>query len=545
MKRYQTFMLCALLLLLAFGFDLITPQALVAAILLTVPVALSSLLLNRRITTGFVIAALVADVIAGWYNGMREGHHWDAIAVGNRTLAAFSIILVALLGALAQRAAENAGKVAAQQRQTERAQALRRAMEVIRSSLNVELVARAIVREAMRAHGVSGARLCMMEHGQLGAATYRYDPLQDDVLVEYERPAAEVLSLLQRALGDRTLLVVDQSDALSRFALDTLHAQRAYLAALENEQVRFGVLLLTLDDQEEAEPDIERWIAIFAEQATVAAAQASLFVELGNKNAELLRANETLEHRGEVIRDLVYALSHDLRTPLAAAAMTTQQALDGMYGPLPDAYRDILQRSLASNDELRRLAETLLMVARYESGDQSLVREPVDLGRVAQSIVTELEPLWRGKHIHLSVEKDDAAVVLGDESELRRAVMNLLANALHWTPDGGSITVSTRCEGAAALLQISDTGYGVPESQRARLFERLTPDVARQGYGSGLGLYIVRRIAESHGGSVHYEPREPRGSAFTLALPLEPVTERAGSARTTRPKDEYVPHRSG
>jgi len=544
MKRYQTFILCALLLLLAFFFDMITPQALVAAILLTAPVALSSLLLNRRITGGFVIAALVADVIAGWYNGVRAGNHWDAIAVANRTLAAFSIILVALLGALAQRAAENAGKAEAQERQAERAQALRRAMEVIRSSLNVELVARAIVREAMKALGVSGARLYTISHGELGAATYRYDPLQDDVLVEYQRPAAAVLSLLQRSLGDRPLLVVDQSDALSRFALDTLHAQRAYLAPLANDQVTFGVLLLTLDAQEDVEPDIERWVTIFAEQAAVAAAQASLFVELGNKNADLLRANETLEHRGEVIRDLVYALSHDLRTPLAAAAMTAQQALDGMYGPLPEAYRDILQRSLASNDELRRLAETLLMVARYESGDHSVTREPVALDRLAQSVVSELEPLWRSKHIDLSFEKDEAANVLGDESELRRAIMNLLANALNWTPDQGRIVVSVLRANATAVLTISDTGYGVPEAQRARLFERLTPDVGRQGSGSGLGLYIVRRIAESHGGSVRYEPHEPNGSTFILVFPLAQSDGRADAASPAPATEAYVPHRS-
>jgi signal transduction histidine kinase len=543
MKRYQTFVLCALLLLLAFGFDLITPQALVAAVLLTVPVALSSLLLDRRITAGFVAAALAADIAAGWSNGIHAGYHWDAIAVANRTLAAFSIVLVALLGALAQRAAVNAGRAAAQERQAERAQALRRAMEVIRSSLNVELVARAIVREAMKALGVSGARLYTIEHGEPGAATYRYDPLQDDVLVEYDRPAPAVLSLLQRALGDRRLLVVDQSDALSRFALDTLHAQRAYLAPLVNEPIRFGVLLLTLEGHEETEPDLERWATIFAEQAAVAAAQASLFVELGNKNAELLRANVALEHRGEVIRDLVYALSHDLRTPLAAAGMTAQQALDGMYGPLPEAYRDILRQSLASNDELRRLAETLLMVARYESGDHSSVREPVSLDRVAQSIVTELEPLWRSKHIGVSLEKDGAALVLGDESELRRAVMNLLANALHFTPEDGSIAVSTQRTGASAVLRISDTGFGVPEAQRARLFERLTPDVVRQGTGSGLGLYIVRRIAESHGGSVRYEPHEPRGSTFSLALPLaNPNGAQADSGPHV--EQTVVPHRS-
>lgn len=526
---------------MAFGFDMVTPQALVAAILLTVPIALSSVLLNRRMTAGFVVAALIANAFAGWYNGPPQGHHWDTIAIGNRALAAFSIVLVAILGGLAQTAAERAGSAAAQQRQADRAQALRRAMEAIRSSLNVELVARAIVREAMDVFSVSGARLYLIEHAVLAASTYRYDPLQNEVLVHRERPAPELLSLIQRALVDRRVVSIDRSDALSRFGLDTLEAHRAFLVPLSNEQITFGVLLLTFETGDPVDPDIERWLAIFAEQATVAAAQAYLFVELADKNNELSQAIATLEHRGEVIRDLVYALSHDLRTPLAAAAMTTQQALDGLHGALPESYRELLRRSIASNDELRRLAETLLLVARYESGEESSVREPVAMGSVAESVVRELESLWQSKHISCEMKTDARATVLGDESELRRAVMNLVANAINWTPEGGVIVVSVERSGDQVALTINDTGYGVPSEQREHLFERLTSARSRRGSGSGLGLYIVRRIAESHGGRARHQPRDPRGSAFILELPLarEPQGDDVDALA-----DSYVPHRS-
>jgi len=114
------------------------------------------------------------------------------------------------------------------------------------------------------------------------------------------------------------------------------------------------------------------------------------------------------------------------------------------------------------------------------------------------------------------------AATLGDAGELRRALVNLVANAISFTPPGGTIDVSTDVHDGQVRVVVADTGFGVPENERARLFQRISGS-ARAGAGSGLGLYIVRRIVESHGGSVAYAPREGGGSAFTLTLPLHDV----------------------
>jgi signal transduction histidine kinase len=238
-----------------------------------------------------------------------------------------------------------------------------------------------------------------------------------------------------------------------------------------------------------------------------------------------------LRERGDVIRDIVYALSHDLRTPLSAARMTMNQALAGAYGELPAAYRDILTRTIESNDELQRLAETLLLVSRYESGEQSTRRERVDLAALATDVVRELEPLWNGKRLIVTARSSGNAVALGDERELRRAIVNLVANAITWTPSGRAVDVSARTDAGRATIEVTDEGYGVPEAERSHLFERVRDTASRQGAGSGLGLYLVRRIAESHAGRVAYAPRPGGGSRFTLDFPeLRESARRAGVA---------------
>ncbi len=258
-----------------------------------------------------------------------------------------------------------------------------------------------------------------------------------------------------------------------------------------------------------------------ARRASEVAAKEAQGALLASKNEALASANRELAERSDFIRDIIYALSHDLRTPLAAAGMTMRQAREGAYGPLPEGYRDVLEWSIKSSDELQRLAETLLLVARYESGDRAAARDRIDLNRVAETVVRDLAPLAASKQIALTVAEGERALTSGDESELRRALMNLTGNALTWTPKGGHVSLRVAHNGESAEVAVDDDGYGVPENLRDRLFERFSSAAAsRRGGGTGLGLYLVRRVAESHGGSVGYEARAPRGSRFTLFLPL-------------------------
>jgi signal transduction histidine kinase len=417
------------------------------------------------------------------------------LAVENRIIVGFSFLLVGVLSITAQRSARRAGELSERSERAARERRVRQAIERMRQSISVELIERSLVREACASLDADLAWFYRSHVGLEPATVYRFEQRRGEVDVGRERPPGSIASLVQRVADGPELVHVDAGDALGRLVLDTLTVSDALAIPIFEREVRFGVLLVARRIGV-FDADSEEALRYYAEQSAVALAQGQLFEELAQRNQELGRANAALVERSDVIRDIVYALSHDLRTPLAAAGMTMRQAIEGRYGELPPPYREIIERSVQSNDELQRLAETLLLVSRYESGEASRYREIIDLATVARDVVQELEPLWRGKSVNVRLEGEQLSVQ-ADRGELRRAIVNLIANAVHWT----------------------DTGFGVPAGVRDQLFQRIG-GASRHGGGSGLGLYIVRRIAEGHGGSVSYEPRPGGGSVFALDLPL-------------------------
>jgi signal transduction histidine kinase len=495
------------LLAAVFVIDVLTPQALVVAILLDVPIVLAALTRSRRLTAWLVIAALAADGAAASINAAHDGYRWEPIGVGDRLLSMLSIVLVGYLSTAVQERAERVGRLAAQEARARREATLSAAADRIRGSLSPEVVIRAIVREAPSAleavatywypSGAGGEVLA----SRGGAA---------EVEVVDERPSSEIVSLAQRVLDDRAVAVVRAVDPVGRFVLDRLRARSALAIPLAEHGRTFGVLIAT-SDAEAPDDAVVSTARAYATLAVNALGQARLFGELAERNA-------ALSERQDVIRDLVYALSHDLRTPLAALSMTLRQASDGAFGALPERYASVLRESLVSIDDLRRLAETLLLVARIESGDRRPQSEPVDLAAVVNDIAVELQALAQSRGIALVIAAGTVPAVRASRGDLKRAIANLVANALQHTPQGGSVTVGVASTGDRVTVTVSDDGYGIDARMRSALFERFST-ASRAGGGTGLGLYIVRRIAEESDGTVRYAPREPRGSEFTLALP--------------------------
>ncbi len=373
--------LCYVLIVAAWIVDLLTPQLFVAAILLNGPIALSGLALSTRLTATLVVFAEIANIIAGYVNGVQAHYHWDSIAVGDRILTAASFLLVGYLTARAQEYARDAGSATERARIATGEKALRRSLEAVRSSLNVELVLRAIVREAIALTDADEARL-VIRSSQLHLPDI-YGAKRGSREITVERKALEPAeaSLMARAGDDALLTAAPGEDPVARMVLESHGA-----AAMLCERIASGdtsAVLLVFSQQFARGAD--RLLQSFAEGASVALDQAWLFMQLGYRNEEIAAQKDALEDRSRVIRDIVYALAHDLRTPLAAENVTMRQALEGSYGALPEQYREMLRTTLAANADLRRLVDTLLLVARFESGESSTLRESIDVARAARA----------------------------------------------------------------------------------------------------------------------------------------------------------------
>ncbi len=502
---------CIAALIGAFVIDLLTPQYFVTAILLDVPIVLSSLSRSSRFTYALVFVALAGDAMAGYYNGASQHFRWDPHAVGDRALAGLSIVMVGYLTTAVQQTALRAGRLEAQQLRAQRETLLSAALERVRASLSLDLVLRAIARESTRLFDIDRARFVLTDRTNGLTLVARRDT--DEVTVDEARLGPEAASIVARTLDGGDVVTVQSADAFGRLVLDHLGAPSALALPIADRERRFGVVL-ALGRHADSFDDAQGLARAYAQQAANALAQAGLFGQLGERNT-------ALEERSAVIRDLVYALSHDLRTPLAALGMTLRQARSGAYGALPQAYLEILDRSVTATDDVARLAETLLLVARFESGDRRPERERLDLTALARQIAGELDALAAARDVSLRVDAATTVETVGDRDDLRRAVTNLVANALQHSYPGGQVVIAVECVAHDARVCVADDGFGVPEAARAQLFVRFGR-AGRRGAGTGLGLYIVRRVAAETGGRVDYAPREPRGSLFTLTLPAAP-----------------------
>ncbi len=375
---------------------------------------------------------------------------------------------------------------------------------------------RAIVREALALSGAKTAELVVRGSDLYPYQVYKATRDAREVVLERDGLDAASKSLIQRAAAEVRTISGEENDPVGGMVLAAHDAaMMAYVRIASDDTAA----VLCVYSQGFA-PGTQRVLRAFADGAAIALNQAWLFMQLGFRNEDIAAQKNALEDRNRIIRDIVYALAHDLRTPLTAANVTMQQALSGAYGDLPERYRQILHTTLASNADLRRLVDTLLLVARFESGESSPLRERVNLADAVSRVAQELAPIAAVKNVKLSVDSGNEGAVRGDSHEVRRAIANLVANAIEASPQKGEIRLGVRVENRLATIAVQDDGYGIDAMQRAHLFQRFSGDARAPGSGTGLGLYIVRLIAEKLGGSVSYAPREPNGSIFTLTLPI-------------------------
>ncbi len=244
----------------------------------------------------------------------------------------------------------------------------------------------------------------------------------------------------------------------------------------------------------------------------------------GDEPDEVARAfNDTLARLEDAVaemRQFSAAIAHELRAPLAALRGETELML--LQARTIEDYRRGLTDQLEELDKLSRLVSQLLTLARAESGQIPLERAPVDLSALASTIVDQLEAVALARGVTLSCEVQPRVAVLGDSGWLERLLLNLLDNAIKFTPDGGRIAVTVTSADRVARIAVRDTGIGIPADAIPHLFERFfRVDPARSAplEGAGLGLSLVKWIAERHGATLSVDSRPDEGSTFVVTLP--------------------------
>ncbi len=234
-------------------------------------------------------------------------------------------------------------------------------------------------------------------------------------------------------------------------------------------------------------------------------------------------------------------LSHELRTPLSTISLLAETAAGEAEKASP-RLRDRIAKIEIETGHLTQMVNELLDLSRIESGSVQLLLDDVDLARVARATAERLRLFAERQGVTLGLDVPESVPpVRGDEDRMGQVVINLLHNAVKFSPSGGEITVGVRSDGGEVLVWVKDHGVGVPAADRGRIFERFYKvDRARvRGRGgTGLGLSIARHVVESHGGRIWVESEEGEGSTFTFAIPISPpagrprkVSERASRAR--------------
>ena len=227
---------------------------------------------------------------------------------------------------------------------------------------------------------------------------------------------------------------------------------------------------------------------------------------------------ERLEHAIGEMRQFTTALAHELRTPLAALRGDIEMVMS-QRGADP---RQRAASQLEEIDRLKRLIDQILVLARAEAGEIPLTMGEVDLGVLARSLVEQIEPVAQAKGIAMRCEHVDPVIVHGDAEWLKRVVLNLLDNAIKFTPQGGSVVVDVTRQNHTAQLEVRDTGIGIDAGVRPRVFERFfraDPARSRGVEGVGLGLSLAKWIVDRHHGRIEVDSQPGQGSTFTVTLP--------------------------
>ncbi len=260
----------------------------------------------------------------------------------------------------------------------------------------------------------------------------------------------------------------------------------------------------------------------------IAIQNARLFNEIQAKSRELEAANK---HKSEFLANM----SHELRTPLNAIIGFSEVLSEKMFGEVNDKQLEYLLDIHSSGHHLLSLINDILDLSKIEAGRMELDLSSFDLGMLLDNSMTLVRERAARHGLRLVLDVDERiGAWVADQRKIKQVVINLLTNAVKFTPAGGSVTLRARplheAGGGAVEIAVVDTGVGIAIDQQKLVFEEFrqaSGDYLRKAEGTGLGLSLAKRFVELHGGMIHVESAPGKGSTFAFVLPLRSLAESA------------------
>jgi len=250
-----------------------------------------------------------------------------------------------------------------------------------------------------------------------------------------------------------------------------------------------------------------------------------LIVNRGLEQRRLLQETAALREEKERMKQyFITIVAHELRSPLLLVKQYLDLIVDGKMGKIDETAREMLEGAYGTLTGLLDIIADWLKLARINAGDIAGGMEPIDIWPVLEKVIEDLAPFAAEKHVTVTLQEPPEHRLVNAHSEsLETVFKNLVSNAIKYNVEGGSVTVSGEVADSNLRIDVRDTGIGIPEKEIPFIFEdffRVTSSKTAEIPGTGLGLSIVKKIVESHHGSVDVSSSEGEGSLFSVHLPL-------------------------
>jgi signal transduction histidine kinase len=245
------------------------------------------------------------------------------------------------------------------------------------------------------------------------------------------------------------------------------------------------------------------------------------------RDLALSKANEKLQALDEAKSEFISVAAHQLRTPLSAIKWILHMLVNNEFKS-DDERAQFTEKALVSTDRMIGLVNDLLEVDHIQSGKDQFVFTKCEINPIIESIVSEFKAIADEKHVEIRTDIAQGPKIFADTVKIRALLQNLIENGIKYTPSNGSIRIVTNYEDSFIKVAVSDTGIGIPESQKSQIFSkffRADNAMRQETVGSGLGLFIAKQVAERHGGKLWFESKMGEGTSFFVTLPISTIAD--------------------